>query len=66
MAYKEAVREKITGEADGLDRRRELWAKIAQAYEQGGADTIKSMLIESGDSISKEFSELLNQLRKKL
>jgi len=66
MDYKEAVERKITGEANELGRCKELWRKIVNAYEHGGEDVIKSVLIEHGNSLTKEFDKLLNQLRKKL
>jgi len=66
MSYKEAVERKITGEANELSRCKELWRKIVNAYEHGGEDAIKSVLIEHGKSLTKEFDQLLNQLRKKL
>jgi len=66
MNYKEAVEKKITGEANELDRRSELWGKVNSAYEQGGENTIKSVLIKDSDGIIDEFNELLEQLREKL
>jgi len=66
MSYKEAVERKITKEADELGRCRELWRKIVNAYEHAGEDVIKSVLIENSKSLTKEFDELLNQLREKL
>lgn len=66
MNYKEVIERKITGEADELDRRRELWGKVVSAYEQGGEDAIKSILIKHSDGIIDEFSKLLEQLRKNL
>ncbi|MFQ5836031.1 MAG: hypothetical protein ACE5HR_08960 [bacterium] len=66
MSYKEAVERKITGEANDLGQCRELWRKIVNAYEHGGEDAIKSVLIEHSKSLTKEFDKFLNQLRKKL
>ncbi|MFQ6052427.1 MAG: hypothetical protein ACE5K4_12155 [Candidatus Hydrothermarchaeota archaeon] len=66
MNYKEAVERKITGEANELSRCRELWRKIVIAYEHGGEDAIKSVLIERSKSLTREFDKLLNQLRKRL
>ena len=66
MNYKEAVEKKIIGEADELERRKELWGKIDDGYERGGGNAIKSVLIEHSKSLTKEFDQLLNQLRKKL
>ena len=66
MNYKEAVEKKITGEADELERRKELWGNIDKAYVKGGGDGIKSVLIKSSDSITEKFDKLLKALRKKL
>lgn len=66
MNYKESVKRKIIGEADELDRRKELWERIVNAYEQGGEDAIKSILIMSSNSVTEEFNKLLKQLREKL
>lgn len=66
MSYKEAVERKITGEPNQLGRCSELWRRIVNAYEHGGEDAIKSVLIEHSKSLTREFDELLNQLRKRL
>ncbi len=66
MNYKEAVEKKITGEADELGRRRDLWGKVVSAHEQGGEDAIKSVLIEHSNGIIEKFNELLEQLKKTL
>lgn len=66
MNYKESIEKKITGEPDELARRKELWGKIVNAYEQDGKDAIKSVLIKRSDSVTEEFDKLLKQLRKKL
>jgi len=66
MNYKEAVKRKITGGANEVNRRKDLWSKIDDAYEQGGEDAIKSVLIKSSDSVTEEFDKLLKQLREKL
>ena len=66
MNYNEAVQKKITGEATESDRRKELWEKILNAYEQSGEDAIKSVLIKRSDTITQEFDKLLKQLGKKL
>lgn len=66
MNYKEIVEIKITGEGDELERRKELWKKISSAYEENGTDSVKSVLIKYVDEITKNFEELLEQLRKKL
>lgn len=66
MNYKESVEKKINGEDDGSDRRRDLWGKILSAYEQGGKDSIKSVLNKHSDGIIDEFNELLKQLGEKL
>ncbi len=66
MNYKEAVEKKITGEADELERRKELWGNIDNAYDKGGEDGIKSVLIKSSDSITEKFDKLLKAIRKKL
>lgn len=66
MNYKEAIERKINGEAAELDRRRELWGKVVSAYEQGGEDAIKSVLIKHSDGIIDEFNKLLEKLRKEL
>jgi hypothetical protein len=66
MNYKEAVEKKIIGEADELERRKELWGKIDDGYERGGGNAIKSVLIEQSNSITREFDKLLKQLREKL
>ncbi len=66
MNYKEAVEKKIIGEADELERRKELWGKIDDGYERGRGNAIKSVLIEHSNSITREFDKLLKQLREKL
>lgn len=66
MNYSETVKGKILGEGNELDRRKDLWSKIDGAYEQGGEDAIKSVLIKSSDSVTEEFDKLLKQLREKL
>jgi len=66
MNYSEAVKGKIPGDGNELDRRKDLWSKIDGAYEQGGEDAIKSVLIKSSDSVTEEFDKLLKQLREKL
>lgn len=66
MNYKEAAEKKITGEVGELDRRRELWGKVVSTYEQGGEDSIKSVLTNNSDGIIDEFNKLLEQLRGKL
>ena len=66
MNYKEAVEKKIIGEADELERRKELWGNIDNANDKGGEDGIKSVLIKSSDSITEKFDKLLKALRKKL
>ena len=66
MNYKEAVERKITGEASELSQCRQLWREIVNAYEHGGEDAIKSVLIERSRSLTREFDKLLNQLRKRL
>ncbi len=66
MNYKEAVEKKITGETDELERRKELWGNIDNAYEKRGEEGIKSVLIKSSDSITEKFDKLLKALRKKL
>ena len=66
MSYKEAVERKITKKANDLGQCRELWRKIANAYQHTGEDAIKSVLIEHSKSLTKEFDKLFNQLKKKL
>lgn len=66
MNYKENVEKKITGEGNELNRRKELWEKIINAYEQGGKDAIKSVLIKESDDLMNKFNNLLEQLNKKL
>ena len=66
MNHKEQVKGKITGKGNELDRRKELWEKISSAYDIGGEDAIKSVLIQDSDSISQEFDKLLRRLREKL
>jgi len=66
MEYREAVKRKIPGGADELDRRKELWEKIDSGYERGGEDAIKSILIERSNSVTVEFDTLLKQLKEKL
>jgi len=66
MNYKEAVEAKITGETNNLNRRKELWKEIVNAYNEGGEDSIKEVLSQQADEITREFEELIEQLRKKL
>lgn len=66
MTYKEAVIKKITGEGEERNRRRDLWAAIIKAYEQGGEDAIKASLVECSHNITDEFDTLLKKLRDKL
>ena len=66
MDYKEAVKRKIPGETNEVERRKKLWGKIDNAYELGGEGAIKSILIEHSNSITREFDKLLKQLREKL
>jgi len=66
MNHRENVQGKIIGDGNELDRRKDLWIKIDNAYEHGGEDAIKSVLIKISDSITEEFDKLLKQLREKL
>ena len=66
MNHNEQVKGKITGKGHELDRRKDLWSKIDNAYKRGGEGTIKSVLIEHSNSITIEFDKLLKQLREKL
>lgn len=66
MNHKEAVRRQIPGEGNELSRRKALWERIDNAYEQGGEEAIKAVLVDKSDSVTKKFDELLGQLRKKL
>ena len=66
MNYKEAVERKLAGETTDLNKRKELWGKLATAYERSGEGGIKSVLTKHADKITKEFEELLDQLRRKL
>lgn len=66
MGYSEAVKRKFPGDTNEKKRREELWGKIADAYERGGEDTIKSVLLGEAEGIYTEFDRLLRELRKKL
>jgi hypothetical protein len=66
MRYKEAVEGKLTGGTNDLIRLKEIWKEIVNAFEEGGEDSIKSVLNGRADKITNEFKELLEQLRKKL
>ena len=60
MNYKESVERKL-----GEEMCKELWGKIATAYEQSGNDGINSILGKNADEVINKFQELLNRLRKK-
>jgi hypothetical protein len=66
MDHRETVKNKIAGDTTVKRRREELWEKVAEAYEQGGGDSIKSILFGEADGICTEFDGLLRELRKKL
>ena len=66
MNYKETVERQISGDADELMRRRELWGEIVTAYNNGGEDGVKLVLTTHAGEITKEFKELLDQLTKRL
>ena len=70
MNYKEAVAKRIIEQSDELERRlderKQLWDDIVNAYEKGGEDAIKSVLIERSKRITEAFSRLLIQLEGKL
>ncbi len=66
MNYKEGVGNRITGDADTLGRRKELWEEIVSAYEKEGEDGVKSILSKRSCSIAEEFSKLLRRLEEKL
>ena len=66
MNHRENVQGKIIGKDNELDRRKELWGKIDNAYESGGDNAIKSVLIEHSDHITIEFHKLLKKIGGKL
>lgn len=66
MNYNESVERRIPGEGNQLVRRKELWAKIDSAYNKGGENGIKSVMLKQSNSMTKEFDELLRQLKAKL
>ena len=66
MNYKEAVGNRITGDADALTRRRKLWEEIASAYEQEGEDGVKSVLMRRSLIITEEFNKLVRRLEEGL
>ena len=66
MDYSEAVKGKIPGQGNELERRKKLWGEIDNAYESGGDDAIKPVLIEYSDHITSEFHKLLKKIREKL
>lgn len=66
MNYKETVERQISGDADELMRRKELWGEIVDAYNNGGEDGVKSVLTAHAGKITNEFKDLLNQLERSL
>ena len=61
MNYKEIIERKIEEE-----RSKALWGEIATAYEQGGEQGIKFVLVKKADEIVNKSQNLLKQLREKL
>jgi len=66
MNYREAVEKKLIGEMEEVARLKDLWGEIVEAFEEGGEDSIKSVLSKRVDEINKNFKGLLDNLRKRL
>lgn len=62
MSYRETVRDRIESSGTREEERRELWAEISTAYEEGGMEPIESLLAERMDKLSVEFRHLLDKL----
>lgn len=65
MGYRKAVEEKIAPD-DESGRRIRLWKDLADAYERGGREAIKSALSKRLDGMAKEFNDLVRKLKEKL
>jgi len=66
MNYKESIGKKLMGEMEEVTRLKDLWGEIVKAFEEGGEDSIKSVLSQRVDEINKNFKGLLDKLRKRL
>ena len=65
MNYKEGVGNRITGDADALSRRKEVWEEIVSAYEKEGEDGVRSVLMKRSCIITEEFNKLLRRLEER-
>lgn len=66
MAVEESVSLNIRGAEGELERRKELWDRIFQAYGKGLSDGVKSFLTERVDGLAADFAECIEKLRDKL
>lgn len=65
MNYKEGVRNRITGDADALSRRKKVWEEVVSAYEKEGEDGVRSVLMKRSCIITEEFNKLLRRLEER-
>lgn len=61
MAYKEKVQNRIK-----KDELRDLWEKIYESYEQGGAGQIKLILDQRISKFRKDYQQQIEKLEKML
>lgn len=66
MNYKKKVQEKLIGSTERTEERIELWQKISEAYEKGGADQAKSSIAEMASKLKSDFEEVIVSLNKML
>lgn len=66
MELKESVSVCIRGVQEEQERRNDLWNAIVGAYEMGGGDGIKSLLVQRAEDLSTRFSKLIENLSEEL
>jgi hypothetical protein len=66
MSYQETVREKIESSMARQEQRKELWADISKAYQEGGTAEIESALAKRMEDLSAEFGYVLEKLTRML
>jgi hypothetical protein len=66
MSYQETVNEKISASMARHQERKELWAEITNAYEEGGIKEVESAVTKKMEELSVEFEHLLEKLERML
>ena len=66
MSYQETVLKKIESSEARQDERKELWAEMSNAYEEGGIDEIEAKLTQKMGDLTVEFRHLLEKLERML